>query len=842
MGSARAQEAAVAAESPGPCAIAPRPSWWDRHFMVQYGHSVTVLCLKLKALSLSDTDVVSICLALDSFLLRTVDPRLPIAIEVDASDNKLTDRGGVHLVAWLCALVSKHFAGVHVRIIKLYKNQIADDTCDALAALILALSEPVEEIHLSHNEIEQRGLVVLLGAIAMHPGHIYPRQARNHPCPCWVRMEHNKVMDTEELLSGLAAQPVGLRYCLAKRSDKGPSCTSFQCCVNTPTWEDVAHVHLYCVHVQSLPSSFIREKPKKLISQVTASIADAKLPCYAISSKTSKGHVATPMPSDAVVIRTVLLRVDKEYGAGIELEPGAHGYIVQSVDTTPGQDLKPGDVITAIDGVPLWGSLEMDELNAAFGSRFGNDAQLSVAAEIELAGRSLWQPLDCGSLEVGSRCEAFLSALREDLGIMGHRCGARAELHAQDGAVTLRGPPQSQRWAVHEMLGLLGFYFPECVGAAALPPSYWHGGPDPLCAVQEETEEVTTCPVAHTREPAGVGADADVSQVKDLGTWESALKKQWSEDDDIFDADLPCEPLEAPDEGPDMFDGEALVPDFDALFLPLRVLMLVGLPGSGKSTLAARLWDLGWRTVNQDTLGDRRACVASARKALSAGKRVVIDRCNISRLQRRVWLGIADELEVCAGCIWLDVDQTECGQRVLQRFGHPTLPAESSSLGVISAFQDRLEAPVEAEGFVLWRTRCQDQLDSAIEEIQELADRSEADYAEASASREARDRWEKRTRVPEQVDQLDSVPSGGFRYREVRGRGARGIYLRGVRRQVEYYFPMPIFARIGFSRRRSLKSLSLDGSSCAGSCPALESKTPTRLVMLMCWNLSAPLT
>jgi hypothetical protein len=189
--------------------------------------------------------------------------------------------------------------------------------------------------------------------------------------------------------------------------------------VNSPTWEDVAHVHLYCVHVQSLPSSFIRETPKKLISQITASVADAKLRCHAISSKISKGDVAAPMPSDAVVCRTVRLRVDKEYGAGIELEPGAHGYIVQSVDTTPGQDLKPGDVITAIDGVPLWGSLEMDELNAAFGSRFGNDAQLSVAGKIELAGRSLWQPLDPGSLEVGSRCEAFLAALREDLG---HSC------------------------------------------------------------------------------------------------------------------------------------------------------------------------------------------------------------------------------------------------------------------------------------------------------------------------------------------------------------------------------------------------------------------------------------
>ena len=32
---------------------------------------------------------------------------------------------------------------------------------------------------------------------------------------------------------------------------------------------------------------------------------------------------------------------------------------------------------------------------------------------------------------------------------------------------------------------------------------------------------------------------------------------RWKEDDDIFDDDLPVEPLEAPDDGPDVFEGEA---------------------------------------------------------------------------------------------------------------------------------------------------------------------------------------------------------------------------------------------------------------------------------------------
>jgi len=169
------------------------------------------------------------------------------------------------------------------------------------------------------------------------------------------------------------------------------------------------------------------------------------------------------------------------------------------------------------------------------------------------------------------------------------------------------------------------------------------------------------------------------------------------------------------------------------------------------------------------------------------GKRVVIDRCNVSRIQRQVWLGVADELQICAGCIWLDVNQEECGSRVLRRFGHQTLPAESSSLEVIAAFRERLEAPMEAEGFVLWRSRCQDELESAVEEIQELADRSEVDFAEAGGA-EGLQQYSGRCEDMTYHGQMNHTNGGNFRYREVRGRGFRGKYLRGVRRQVEYYF------------------------------------------------------
>ena len=80
---------------------------------------------------------------------------------------------------------------------------------------------------------------------------------------------------------------------------------------------------------------------------------------------------------------------------------------------------------------------------------------------------------------------------------------------------------------------------------------------------------------------------------------------------------------------------------------------------------------------------------------------------------------------------------------------------------MIASFQERLEAPVEAEGFVLWRSRCQDELESAIEEIQELADRSEVDFAEVSASRsDNTQKWSHVSQLPDEVCRLRN--SGSF--------------------------------------------------------------------------------
>lgn len=481
-------------------------------------------------------------------------------------------------------------------------------------------------------------------------------------------------------------------------------------------------------------------------------------------------------PSDPVHCRQVVLHVDSDKGAGLDLEANAYGYYVHEVDEYPGQDLKPGDIILDIEGIPLWGGLEEDVLGDRFGSQFKDKAQCRVAKLDEVNGRAMWQPLGLKAGELATRDPQLRESLQTDLRIMGERCGVTVDLLETDCAVALFGRPRALRLAVDELSRMAAFYFPELETIPGSSACQWWGAMDSRC---------------------------DASGVQELSIWESALRKQWSEDDDIHDEDLPVEPLEAPDDGPDIFEGQVMCPACE-ISRPLRVIILMGLPGAGKSTLAERFRGMSWCVINQDTLGDRRACVAAARSALGARQYIVIDRCNISRLQRRVWLDIADEFEASVGCIWLDTDVEECGARVLRRFGHKTLPAEVSSLDVIQAFGERLEDAMEAEGFVLWRVRHEHEVDGAVEELLELVQWCEEEFAadmwvnmdtwgqQANTSMHSnvasKPKSSRKAKGSSSRAKGATQSKGNFGYDNVRQRGQRAIHLRAVRRQIEYYF------------------------------------------------------
>lgn len=727
------------------------PSWWDRHCSLQHTYGTCSLAVRLKALGMRKADVASWLLALKGFIVRNVDPRVELALELDASENELSDEAGVCLVSGLQSICHTREGPFRLRVLKLHKNKVGDDTCVQLASLVWHQVKAVEEIHLSHNEVQQKGATALLAALAMHPEKAYPRETPCEDVPCWVRLEHNQVSHVEYILELLGQEPAKLRFCMAPRREKGASCTSFRCQES----RNVAHVHLYCIDKQeSEPET--RKHAEAVVKSVLHLQGAGPSAGPAARAVAEAEELAWP---DAAACRFEDLKVDPALGAGLELTADPYGFLIETVDETPGQRLNANEVILEIDGVQLWGDLDEERLGDAFGSRFADGARIRVARADAVRGRPLWQPLTIPGPSLASRCEALSSSLNEDFKMMGHH-GVKVEL--QENGVWLRGPPRSQRWAVDELPKLIPFYFPEA--SLPFPSCHWRGDAEDLCMAKPYVEEAAD----------GVDGAEGVERFAELVGWEKSLRGQWREDDDLFDEDLPVEPLEAPDDGPEVFEGEALLPEVQVL-QPLKVLVLVGLPGSGKSTLAARLQKFGWVVINQDTLGDRKKCVAAANDALSSGKRIVVDRCNVTRLQRRVWLGVADDNKASTACIWLDVPEEECGDRVLHRFGHSTLPAQNSSLEVISAFQERFESPMEAEGFVMWYVRDDGDLDEAVVQLQELVERSEALPQE-----------------PTRREVKSYAPRAAFPYKAFaqafQHRGARALYLRTLRRQIEYYF------------------------------------------------------
>mmetsp|Transcript_36058 Transcript_36058/g.79268 ORF Transcript_36058/g.79268 Transcript_36058/m.79268 type:complete len:427 (-) Transcript_36058:118-1398(-) len=132
--------------------------------------------------------------------------------------------------------------------------------------------------------------------------------------------------------------------------------------------------------------------------------------------------------------------------------------------------------------------------------------------------------------------------------------------------------------------------------------------------------------------------------------------------------------------------------------------MLVGLPGAGKSTFAEALaasTTVEWTVVCQDTLGGRKATEDAILTAWRAGKRLVIDRCNVQQNERREMLslvmnGAARQAECVAVHFATPIE--ECTRRAALRTDHPTIGYGRGRSAVVS-MSKRLEPPTTAEGF-----------------------------------------------------------------------------------------------------------------------------------------------
>ncbi|GJQ12976.1 hypothetical protein GpartN1_g4767.t1 [Galdieria partita] len=132
---------------------------------------------------------------------------------------------------------------------------------------------------------------------------------------------------------------------------------------------------------------------------------------------------------------------------------------------------------------------------------------------------------------------------------------------------------------------------------------------------------------------------------------------------------------------------------------PSVLLILTGIPGSGKTSFAKKLEAKGWCRVCQDELLTRQQCENYAITQLLQGKPIVIDRCNVTKEQRAIWIKLAKNANAVVGCLVFTTPLHICVSRVAQRSEHPNLKGnDPKTESVIFQFAKDFCAPTAEEG------------------------------------------------------------------------------------------------------------------------------------------------
>lgn len=133
-----------------------------------------------------------------------------------------------------------------------------------------------------------------------------------------------------------------------------------------------------------------------------------------------------------------------------------------------------------------------------------------------------------------------------------------------------------------------------------------------------------------------------------------------------------------------------------------KIIIMSGFPGSGKSTFIKNNYN-DYNIINQDELGSKSKCIELVYKLLNKDKSIIIDRTNITRKQRKIWIDIAKEFKLEPPIlIFMDLDPKICYYRICKRENHPVLTKNislSRKWTIINKFIKYLEFPSLTEGF-----------------------------------------------------------------------------------------------------------------------------------------------
>ena len=130
-----------------------------------------------------------------------------------------------------------------------------------------------------------------------------------------------------------------------------------------------------------------------------------------------------------------------------------------------------------------------------------------------------------------------------------------------------------------------------------------------------------------------------------------------------------------------------------------HMILFCGLPGSGKSTLSSFLKGKGWEVISQDELGTQNECVKVLEKALKKKKSIVLDRCNVTPSERKLWVRRARAVDtnIVIETIHFDVSPDLCKARAMKRTDHATVDSGSAS-DVVDSFCRGYKKPEKWEG------------------------------------------------------------------------------------------------------------------------------------------------
>jgi predicted kinase len=164
--------------------------------------------------------------------------------------------------------------------------------------------------------------------------------------------------------------------------------------------------------------------------------------------------------------------------------------------------------------------------------------------------------------------------------------------------------------------------------------------------------------------------------------------------------------------------------------------MLIGLPGAGKSTFREQHFDQTHAVVSKDALARSRSPArlhdALVRRALAAGRSVVVDNTNVSLEQRRRLFELAQAHGARVLGYAFEATARECLARNALREGAARIP----NIGILAAAK-RLVPPGQGEGFdELYRVRTLADLAFAVSRVE--PSQADADNGVGSGSDPAR--------------------------------------------------------------------------------------------------------